>query len=203
MTSTEPPGKKNSGGQSDTLAISKPGTFDLEKFKAKRDPTIGGVETLLTALPHHSLVQAKDYVRLHPNTETHWSSEFCFVHVPVKGMKRDNLHLIDEEIALRNLPSGGILRFRLALASKPHDVFFLCHVPTQNLDNSWNYTNALGCDAAMTQWVQLTSRSPISSTKPAVATTTCAPATFRCRCAWSRRARRAPRARAHRPHVAR
>jgi hypothetical protein len=42
----------------------------------------------------------------------------------VKGQKRDTLHLIEEDLALRYLPSGKILRFRLALASKPFDVFF-------------------------------------------------------------------------------
>jgi hypothetical protein len=31
---------------------------------------------------------------------------------------------------MRSLPSARILRFRLALAAKPGDVFFLCHVPT-------------------------------------------------------------------------
>ena len=36
--------------------------------------------------------------------------------------------------------SKKIKRQRLALASKPHDVFFLCIVPSQNLDNSWNAT---------------------------------------------------------------
>jgi hypothetical protein len=35
------------------LTIAKPGEFDLEKFKAKRSPSLAGVETLLTALPHH------------------------------------------------------------------------------------------------------------------------------------------------------
>ena len=32
---------------------------------------------------------------------------------------------------MRYLPSGRIQRFRLALASKPYDVFFLCHVPSR------------------------------------------------------------------------
>ena len=58
----------------------------------------------------------------------------------------------------RFLESGDILRFRLALASKPNDVFFLCMVPTQNLDNSWNNTNLDGCEQAKTQWMKLTSQ---------------------------------------------
>ena len=46
---------------------------------------------------------------------------------------------------------------RLALATKPYDVFFLAHVPTVNLDNSWNESNLQGCQLAKTHWVQLAS----------------------------------------------
>ena len=73
-------------------------------------------------------------------------------------MKRDTLNLIDEDLALTYVASGKILRFRLALASKPYDVFFLCHVPSTNLDNSWNEGNRPGCEQAKTLWVQVTSR---------------------------------------------
>jgi hypothetical protein len=59
---------------------------------------------------------------------------------------------------MRYLPSARILRFRLALASKPNDVFFLCHVPSRNLDNAWNETNLAGCEQAKTLWTQVTSR---------------------------------------------
>jgi hypothetical protein len=65
-----------------------------------------------TGLPHHSISQAKDFARLHPDEEAYWSSELCFVSVPVKGQKRDTMHLIDEDLAMRFLPSGRILRFR-------------------------------------------------------------------------------------------
>ena len=50
------------------------------------------------------------------------------------------------------------MRFRLALATKPHDVFFLCQVPSRNLDNSWNGTTSAGCEQAKTRWTQVTSR---------------------------------------------
>jgi hypothetical protein len=141
------------------VAIPKPDpAARLEKFRVTRDPSIGSVETLLTALPHHPIAQAKDFVRLHSNQESHWSAEFCFVSVPIRGMKRDTLHIISEEIALRKLPGADILRFKLALACKPHDVFFLCHVPTRNLDNSWNFTNVTACETAMSSWVKATSR---------------------------------------------
>ena len=138
------------------VSIPKPeGEFSLARFKSKRGAVIAGVETMLTALPHCSISQAKDFVRLHPE---HWSDELCFVNVPVKGQHRDTLHLIDEDLALRFLPSARILRFRLALASKPHDIFFLCEVPSQNLDNIWNVTSLQGCELAKSFWVQVTSR---------------------------------------------
>jgi hypothetical protein len=140
------------------LTIAKPGEFSLDKFKSKRSSTIAGVQTLLTALPHHTISAAKDWVRLHPNEEAYWSPEFCFVNVPIKGQKRDTMHLIEEELAVRHLPSGRIIRHRLALATKPYDVFFLCEVPTQNLDNAWNDTNLQACLKAKELWTQATSR---------------------------------------------
>jgi len=142
----------------DVVPIAKPSTFDLEKFKSKRAAAVANVETLQTGLPHHSISQAKDFVRLHPNEESYWSPELCFVSVPIKGQKRDTLHLIEEDLAMQYLPSGRIQRFRLALASKPGDVFFLCHVPTQNTDNQWNETNLAACEQAKTRWAQATSR---------------------------------------------
>jgi len=102
--------------------------------------------------------EAKDWVRLHSDEENYWSPEFCFVSVRIKGQKRETLHLIEEDLAMRHLPSARVERFRLALATKPYDVFFLCHVPTQNLDNSWNDTNLQACLQAKTLWTQATSR---------------------------------------------
>ena len=97
-------------------------------------------------------------MRLHPDEAKYWSPEFCFVNVPIIGQKRDNSHLIDEELARRFLPSDRIQHFRLALATKPYDVFFLCHVPSRNLDNTWNDTSVRACLQAKTKWVQATSR---------------------------------------------
>jgi hypothetical protein len=140
------------------IQIAKPEeSGGLSRFRSTRGSTVAGVETLLTALPHHSISQAKDFVKLH-NEETYWSCEFCFVNVPVKGQKRETLHLIEEPLAMRYLSNGVIERFRLALATKPHDVFFLCHVPSQNLDNVWNETNLQGCVQAKTLWTRLVSR---------------------------------------------
>jgi hypothetical protein len=142
----------------DDTTIAKPSGSKLDRFKSKRGAAIANVETQQGALPHHSISQARDFVRLHPNEEEFWSSEYCFVNVPIQGMKRDTLHLIAEDLALLYLPSGKIIRHRLALATKPFDVFFLCHVPSQNIDNSWNTSNLQACEQAKSQWVQVTSR---------------------------------------------
>ena len=56
------------------------------------------------------------------------------------------------------LPSAKVLQFRLVLAAKPNDVFFLCHVPTRNLDNAWNSSNLQACEQARRLWTQATSR---------------------------------------------
>ena len=127
-----------------TLKIVKPNF--LEKFKSKRPPDIGGVETLLTALPISKIGDVGDWARLHPSEDEYWTPELCFVSVPIKGTKRDMLHLIDEDIAMEHLAAKKIQRFRLALASKPHDVFFFCIVPSQNLDNPWNQSALEACE---------------------------------------------------------
>jgi hypothetical protein len=67
------------------------------------------------------------------------------------------LHLITAELA-RKLPPGRVQKFRLALASKPHDVFFLAHVPSRNLDNEWNRTSLQGCEQAKALWTMVTSQ---------------------------------------------
>jgi hypothetical protein len=141
-----------------TQSIAKPPGFDLNKFKSKLAAAVASVETLQTALPVHNIAQAKDLVRLHPDENNYWSEELCFVSVPIKGSKRDTLHLIVEDLALRFLPSARILRFRLALATKPYDVFFLCQIPTRNLDNTYNKHNVDACEQAKTLWTQATSR---------------------------------------------
>ncbi len=139
------------------LKIVKPDGFSLDKFRSKHAAAIAGVETLQTALPHHRISDAGDFVRLHPDGD-YWSDELCFVSVPIKGVKGDALHLIEEELAMRHLPSNRIQRFKLALATKPFDVFFLCHIPTRNLDNPWNETNLQACEQAKALWCMATSR---------------------------------------------
>jgi hypothetical protein len=141
-----------------TISIAKPDCFDINKFKSKRGAAAAAVETLQTALPIQRISEAKDFVRLHPDEESYWSGELCFVSVPIKGQKHDTLHLIDEDLALEHLPSARVLRFRLALAAKPFDIFFLCQVPTQNIDNSWVASNWTACEEAKGHWVMASSR---------------------------------------------
>jgi hypothetical protein len=138
--------------------IRQPGKFSLNKFKSTQTASSAGVETLLTALPHYPLAQAKDFVRLHQDEDKYWSAELCFVSVPIKGQKTDTLHLIDEGLAKLYLPHARVQRFRLALATKPNDVFFLCHVPSQALDNSWNASNLQACEQAKMFWMQAISQ---------------------------------------------
>ena len=139
-------------------SIAKPEGFDLDKFKSRRANSIANVETLVTALPVYKIADAKDFVRLHPNEDEYWSDELCFVNVPVKGQKRDTLHLVVEDLAMRYLPSAEIMRCRLALAMKPYDTLFLCQVPTRNLDNTFNSSSLMGCEQAKTLWTKVTSR---------------------------------------------
>ena len=53
------------------ISVPKPGDeFDLDEFRSETTAAAAAnVETLLTALPHHSISQARDFVRLHPNEE--------------------------------------------------------------------------------------------------------------------------------------
>ena len=90
-------GAGTSGGD-EQVSIPKPGAFDLNKFKSKHSAAVANVDTLLESLPHHNIAQAKDFVRLHPDENEYWSSELCFVNVPIKGQKRDTLHLINEDL---------------------------------------------------------------------------------------------------------
>jgi hypothetical protein len=137
--------------------IAKPAAFDLSKFKSKRALGVADVETRPTELPHHNLAAAKDWARLHWDEENYWTDELCFVNVPIKGQKSGTLHLINEDLALEYLSAGRLLFFRLALASKPFDVFFLCHVPTRNLDNAYNSASRQACEDAKTLWTQAVS----------------------------------------------
>jgi hypothetical protein len=136
-------------------SIAKPDKFSLKKFKSTL--VTHSVNIALNVLPIHSMADAKDFVRLHP---TEWTDELCFCMVPIKGSSRDSLHLIEEEIAVQCLRPKKIIRQRLALASKPNDQFFLCIVPSQNLDNIWAISNLAACEKAKTLWTEAVSLRP-------------------------------------------
>jgi hypothetical protein len=134
----------------------KTGVFT--RFASTKAPQIPGVEEALGQLPLMKISEAGDFVRVSPDVERHWSPPLCFVNVPVQGEKRDLLHLIDEELAMKHLPSKKIKRMRLALASKPYGIFFLAIVPVTNLDNPWNSSMMSALEKAKTKWVEVTSR---------------------------------------------
>lgn len=139
------------------ISIPKPDAFDLSEFMSNADTS--GVGAVLRPLPHHNLAGANDFVRLHPDEASYWSPELCFVNVPIVGQRKDQLHLIKKEIAERNQVPESRLKFhRLALASKPHDQLFLCHVPSRNLDNVYNSDAIHGCQRARAEWVYAASK---------------------------------------------
>ena len=85
------------------VSIEKPPPGEiLARFKTKRSLD-ERIQTLLPALPHRKISDAKDYVRLHPD-DAYWSDEYCFVMVPVPGIK-----------GLRAAPA----RFRLGGGASP------------------------------------------------------------------------------------
>jgi hypothetical protein len=141
----------------EAMPVAKPGEFSLDKFKFERALSPESVDTLQTALPHHNIAGAKDFVRLHPDEKQYWSDELCFVNVPIKGSKRETLHLVAEGLAKAYLPRAKVQRLRLALASKPDGALFLCHIPIRD-GNSWNESNLDACEQAKTLWTQATSQ---------------------------------------------
>jgi hypothetical protein len=142
----------------EALSIAKPDLIDLEKFRPKREPTEGRVGTLPLEIPVRRISEIKDFVRLHPSEDNYWTTELCFIGVPVAGDQHDSLHVIEEDIADRHLLRGRLKVNRLALAADAGGAIFWCTVPSQNLDNSWVKTNLKGCMCARERWVRVTSR---------------------------------------------
>ena len=151
-------------GEDHPLLIHKPTTASerLAKFKTKNPvQTIDGVGTLITALPVLGIGQAGDFVRLHESEAEYWSDELSFVTVPIDGDKHGKLHLIEDSLAVAYLPAKKIKRYRLALATKPmKGSFFLCQIPTRNLESTWNSSNIQACETARTLWVEAVSMKP-------------------------------------------
>jgi hypothetical protein len=138
--------------------LKKPAGAFTERFRSRKEPSIEGLESLLNPLPILKIGDTNDFVRVHPNEATHWTPPLCFVSVPIPKDKKDILHVIDEELAAEYLATKRIKRMRLALASKPHDVFIFIAVPVDNLANSWNVSALGAIEHAKTKWTQATSR---------------------------------------------
>jgi hypothetical protein len=152
LSATSPPAIATSS----IVKPDKPGF--LSRYKSKRPPTMAGVITPLNPLKVMRIGEVGDFVRLHHDEAHGWTDELCFVSVPVKGEKKDILHLIDEDLAMEYLPPKKIKRHRLALAANAKGALFLCSVPSQNLENGYNDTALKACHEAKTLWLQVTSR---------------------------------------------
>jgi hypothetical protein len=128
--------------------------------KCKPSTPAERAEKLLEPLSVMKLSDAGDFVRVHPAKISH---ELFYVMVPQPGRKDGVMHLISEELAIKlsrgrkNL-IGKIKRFKLALAAKPYDVFFLAIVPTVNLDNEWNKSMLEAIELAKQGWREVISR---------------------------------------------
>jgi hypothetical protein len=138
-----------------------PRKFSLDKFKSNA-PLQPGVSELVPALPVTKVGEVNDWFMQHHDEARYWTDELFFVNVPIVGVKKDKLHLIDKNIAVQYLRPKKILKARLALATKPNNVFFWMWVPTQvptrNLDNKWNDDCLKACNQAKTKWTQVASR---------------------------------------------
>jgi hypothetical protein len=149
----------SNGRDKGTSSLVKPDTpFNLDRFKSKKDLTLANVEVDSGPLACSRIVDVNDYVRVHPDEENYWTDPLCFISVPIRGMKHEQLHIIDEELATKSLQPGQIIRMRLALASKPEGKLFLAQVPCENLDNVWNSTHLNAIREAQRFWLMAVSR---------------------------------------------
>jgi hypothetical protein len=120
-------GHENGNGASPLVKPDAP--FSLHRFKSKRDKTLANVEVDPGPLPVTKITDVKDFVRVHHDEENWWTEELCLISVPIKGLRKEQLHIIDEELAADKLEEAQIIRMRLALASKPYGKLFLAVVP--------------------------------------------------------------------------
>jgi hypothetical protein len=154
-----PPPPESSPPSPPPPPVEKPkASASMERYKSKRAPS-AAVETATAVMKIMKISDAKDFVWVHPDEDNYWTCELCFVDVPIQGLeKRTVLHMIDEEIAMEHLEEAEIKRQRLALAAKPNGELFLCIVPSQNLDNSFNKSALEIIDKARSGWWRAISR---------------------------------------------
>jgi hypothetical protein len=148
-------------GANGATPLTKPTKFSLKDFATEQNPSKPGVEPTTPALSLMRLAEVKDFFLLHPDEENYWSVEVALIHVPTKGSKETTLHLILDSIVQKH---SDVLRARvkycrIALGSKPDNVFFLAMIPTRNLDNKYNAAAIRGAVQAKSgTWTILTSR---------------------------------------------
>ena len=121
--------------------IQKPSAFSLDKFKSKR-PTARPASVpcwapcRITLSPKRRI--SSGYTRMRPIGRPSCASSLC----RSSGRRRCSLDPPDRRGSRDQVSAGREDHPAcLALASKPYDVLFLGHVPTTNLDNSWNESN--------------------------------------------------------------
>jgi hypothetical protein len=132
--------------------------FDISRFSAgdAYKPEISGVRTVLQKLDMLSLSDAKDWVLVYDNP-AYITPPLMFISVPVQGQRHNAVHPIDRDVALRNCSDREIDQFRLVLAARPHDRFFLAKVPCTNLENSWNESMLRAIEYAKARWCKVLS----------------------------------------------
>ena len=151
VTKTELHAVTSEDSNSDVAPIAKPPSkFSLDKFKSKPASTIANVETKLGQLPHFKIAAAGDFVRLHPDEETYWSPELCFVNGADQRTKpRELLHLIDEEVAMRFLSAKKIRALPAGAGNQALRCFLSVHIPTRT-STTLQLSNLQGCEQAKT-----------------------------------------------------
>ena len=93
-----------------------------------------------------------------PTRIAYWSPELCFVNVPIKGEKRETLHLIDEELGIALSAERKNSALPLGAGDQAVRRLFSVSRADTNTDNPWNVSNLQACEQAKTFWVQATSR---------------------------------------------
>jgi len=144
-----------------STAIPKPEPFDLSQFTVTA--ATASVQRMPMALPVKKLSDVGDFVRLHADNRPqeaggYWSGPLAFVDVPVKGQTKKVRHLIRPDLAAKHLPAKLVKYCRLALGCDPEGKPFLCEVPCENLDNTWNRSNLEACEIAKSQWIRADSQ---------------------------------------------
>jgi hypothetical protein len=133
--------------------------LDISRFSADDPykPEMSGVRTVLQRLDMLTLSDARDWVLVCDNP-AYITPPLMFISVPVQGQKHNAVHLIDKAVALRNCDDREIEQYRLVLAARPHDRFFLAKVPCANLENSWNESMLRAVEYAKQRWCKVLSQ---------------------------------------------